>query len=115
MLEKYKVKLYSTFSEKKASIVERFNRTWKARMYRAFSEQKHYRWLDTLPGLVKTFNESVHRMIGMKPNRVDESNERVVMERIKKDTRPRVTREKKPKVKVGDRVDVYKRQRVRVS
>ena len=100
--DRYKVKLYSTFSEKKTSIVERFNRTLKTRMYR---ERGHYRWL---PGLVKAYNDSVYRRIGMKPSRVNESNERVVLERIKKNTRPRGAREKKPKFKAGDRVRVSK-------
>ena len=65
LLDTYKVKLYSTFNEKKASIVERFNRTLKTRKYHAFSEQGHCRWLDMLPGLVKAYNDSVHRTIGM--------------------------------------------------
>lgn len=52
LLKKYNVNHYSTYSEKKASIVERFNRTLKTRMYRAFTEHGNYRWLDLLPELV---------------------------------------------------------------
>lgn len=53
LLNRYGVKHYSTYSEKKASIVERFNRTLKIRVYRTFSEQGHYQWLTLLPDLVK--------------------------------------------------------------
>ena len=58
LLSRYGITLYSTYSEKKASIVERFNRTLKTHMYRAFSEQGNYRWLDMLPKLVNTYNNS---------------------------------------------------------
>lgn len=107
LLTKYNVKHYSTYSEKKASIVERFNRTLKTRMYRLFTENGNYRWSDMLPGLVKAYNETVHSTIGMKPCQVNKSNERVVLERIKKNTSPRVST-KKPKFKVGDRVRISK-------
>jgi len=106
LLKKYNVKHYSTYSEKKASIVERFNRTLKTRMYRAFSEQGHYRWLKLLPELVNAYNDSVHRTIGMKPRQVDESNECAVLNQIKKNTWK--ARKKTNKLKVGDRVRISK-------
>ena len=109
LLNKYGVKHYSTYSEKKASIVERFNRTLKTHMYRAFSEQGHYKWLELLPDLVKVYNNTLHRTIGMKPNQVNESNERIVLQRIRKNTAPKVsTLKKPPKFKVGDRVRISK-------
>lgn len=74
-------------------------------MYRAFSEQGNYRWLTLLPELVKEYNDSVHRTIGMKPRQVNESNERLVLERIKKNTVPQIV---KGKLNVGDRVRVSK-------
>lgn len=106
LLTRYNVKHYSTYSEKKASIVERFNRTLKTHMYRAFSEQGHYRWLTLLPELVKAYNDSVHRTIGMKPRQVNKSNERIVSERIRMNTQ--TVRKKKNKFKVDDRVRISK-------
>lgn len=108
LLKKYNVKHYSTYSEKKASIVERFNRTLKTHMYRAFSEQGHYRWLDILPILVKSYNDTVHRTIGMKPNQVNDSNEHLVLKRIRKNTAPKHVAKKAPKFKAGDRVRISK-------
>ena len=107
LLKRFNVKHYSSYSEKKASIVERFNRTLKTNMYRAFSEQGHYRWLTLLPELVQEYNSSVHRTIGMKPCQVDESNERLVLKRIKRNTAPRKV-SKKHRFKAGDRVRVSK-------
>lgn len=106
LLKKHNVIHYSSFSEKKAAIVERFNRTLKTRMYRAFSEQGHYRWLTLLPKLVNEYNNTVHRTIGMKPREVNECNERLVFERIKRNTAPR--QRVKQIFKVGDRVRVSK-------
>ena len=109
LLKKHGVKHYSTLSEKKASIVERFNRTLKTRMYRAFSEQGHYRWLDILSGLVKAYNDTVHRTIGMRPRQVNDSNEHIVLEQIRKNTtRKRNVVNKHPKFKVGDHVTISK-------
>jgi L-rhamnose mutarotase len=109
LMKKYNVKHYSTYSDKKASIVERFNRTLKTRMYRAFSEQGNYRWVKLLPALVKDYNNTVHRTIGMKPCQVNASNERVVLQRIKKNTAPKGNAiRKKARYKTGDRVRVSK-------
>lgn len=99
LLKRYGIKHYSTYSEKKASIVERLNRTLKTHMYRAFSEQGHYRWLTLLPELVKSYNDTVHRTIGMKPRDV---NEHTVLNLNK------VIKMRKNKLKVGDRVRVSK-------
>ena len=72
-------------------------------MYRSFSEQGHYRWLALLPILLKEYNNSVHRTIGMKPHEVNESNQHIVLERIKKNTM-----KKKKKFDIGDRVRISK-------
>lgn len=67
LINRYKMKHYSMYSEKKASNVKRFNRRLKMRMYRAFREQGHYRWLTLLPELMNAYNNSVHRSTAMKP------------------------------------------------
>ena len=46
LLVKHKIHMYSTFSEKKASICERFNRTLKGKMWKEFSLRGNYKWLD---------------------------------------------------------------------
>ena len=70
LLKKYKIKLYNTFSVMKASVVERFNRTLKEKMWKRFSFRGNYKWLDILPELVTEYNNSIHRNIGMRPNAV---------------------------------------------
>ena len=60
---------FSTSGDAKASIVERFNRTFKD-------------YLPVLPDLVKGYNASYHHTIGMAPNQVNLKNEKEVWDRM---------------------------------
>ena len=44
MLKKYGIKYYVTFSENKAAVVERFNRTLKTKMWKYFTHKNTYRY-----------------------------------------------------------------------
>lgn len=74
MLLKYKVEMYSTFSVLKAFLVERFNRTLKSMMWKKFSLNGNYKWVDMLSDLVTKYNNTVHSKIKMKPVNVNKSN-----------------------------------------
>ncbi|KAL6417307.1 hypothetical protein ACFW04_012622 [Cataglyphis niger] len=65
--EKHGVNHYSTYSVMKASIVERFNRTLKNSMWKYFTLNGTYKWIDALPRLVKEYNARKHRTIGARP------------------------------------------------
>lgn len=67
LMDDYKINHYSTFSNTKASVVERFNRTLKKDMYFEFSMLGNYKWLDMLPKLLKSYNEKKHRTTGLSP------------------------------------------------
>ncbi|XP_070162568.1 uncharacterized protein [Polyergus mexicanus] len=58
---------YSTYSVMKASIVERFNRTLKNFMWKYFTLNGTYKWIDELPRLVEEYNTRKHRTISMRP------------------------------------------------
>ena len=49
--------------QSKASICERFNRTLGSKVWKLFSLQGNYKWLDVLPDLIKCYNKSRHRII----------------------------------------------------
>ena len=78
LLKTYGIKHYSIYSDRKCAIVERFNRTLKTRMYRAFTAQGNHRYVDILQKLVDGYNNSKHRSIGMTPNEVNHENENIV-------------------------------------
>ena len=67
LLANKNIHLFSTHSDTKAAIVERFNRTLKGRMFAYFTAKKTNRYIDVLASLIHSYNNSVHRTIGMKP------------------------------------------------
>src|SRR5215469_10815540 len=66
LFKEYNINHYSTYSVMKASIVERFNRTLKNNMWKQFTHNGNYRWIDLLPRLVSEYNARKHRTIGMR-------------------------------------------------
>ena len=65
---------FSTTGDTEASMVERFNRTLKSTMNRYFTSANTYKYLNVLQALVRGYNESFHRSIGMKPSEVTLKN-----------------------------------------
>ncbi|XP_046749940.1 uncharacterized protein LOC124413423 [Diprion similis] len=77
---KYMLTVIDIFSNNfKASICERFDRTLRNKMWKRFSMQESYKWLDILSDLVSAYNNTKHRTIRMKPSDVTVANERLVL------------------------------------
>ncbi|XP_043471324.1 uncharacterized protein LOC122504328 [Leptopilina heterotoma] len=93
----------------KASIVERFNRTLKRKMWMQFSLRGNYKWYDILPTLISNYNNTKHRTIGMKPKDVTSEDVEILKERISKLRKIPLRR---PKYKIGDKVRVSKYKNV---
>ena len=107
VLDKYSVNMFSTESELKAAIVERFNRTLKDRMFRYFTANYTKRWIEVLPELIKNFNSSQHRSIHMTPVQASLSeNSDIVYQRLY----PEDTKKYKAKYKVGDMARIYMKE-----
>ena len=71
----------------KASVVERFNRTIKTKMWKYFTYKNTYRYIDVLKDLVHSYNNTYHRSIGMTPNQVTVENEDVIRKRLYGETK----------------------------
>ncbi len=67
LLTKNNFEYFSTNSERKAAIVERFNRTLKTSMWKYFYSKGTHTWIDILDDLTNNYNHSKHRTIIMKP------------------------------------------------
>lgn len=107
LMKSYKINHYSTFSTKKASIVERLIRTLKSKLYKYFSLSGKYKWIGKpLNDIVYTYNNSVHRTIKYKPKDVNKINESIVKQNIK-NTQCKVMKTKN-KFKVGEFVRISK-------
>lgn len=90
MLKKYGIKHYSTRSDKKAAVVERFNRTLKTKMYREFSARGSHKWIGILDDLMREYNNSKHRGIGgMRPSSITARDEEFLRKIHDKDHRNR--------------------------
>lgn len=97
---------YATYSNLKASIVERVNRTIKNKMWKRFSLQGTYKWVSMLPELIRDYNHTMHRTIGMKPAEVTKKDER----RLKKDVYTYIKQVAPAHFKVGDHVRISRRR-----
>lgn len=71
---KHDIKLYVTRSDLKASVVERFNRTLKSKMWKYFTYTDSFKYIDILDDIITGYNKSYHRSIKMSPNTVSKAN-----------------------------------------
>lgn len=68
LLKSRNIQFFTTRNtETKCSIVERFNKTLRARMFKYFTAHGTRKYVNVLDDLVKAYNHSVHRSIGMRP------------------------------------------------
>ena len=77
-LKSYNVNYFSTKSDKKAAIVERFNRL-KNYDVEIFLQQGAYNWVDMLDELTNNYNNNKHSSIHMKPKDVNKTNKNIAV------------------------------------
>lgn len=96
---------FSIKSPYKAAIVERFHRTLRGRMFRYFTKNGTYKWIDILQDLVTGYNATAHSFLDNKaPNTITRENEgEIWFERNEK-----ITSMKDPIFKVGQLVRLAK-------
>jgi hypothetical protein len=92
---------YSTFEH--VSMVERFNRTLKTRMWKYFTENSTRKWDDVLGGFVSAYNHVKHSSIGMTP--IEASQKKNEEDLMKKMYPPKVE-VAVPKFKLNDWVRI---------
>lgn len=106
--DEHNINHYSTYSTKKASIVERFIKTIKNKLYKEFSLKGNYKWIDgTLTKKLHEYNNTHHRTIGQTPASVNHSNKKHVLNKYKD-----ISQSKKKiackRIQVGDYVRISK-------
>ena len=67
LLKKYDIKMYSTHNAEKVSVVERWNRTIKTKLWKYFSANGTYKYTDILQALIDKYNRTKHRSTGYTP------------------------------------------------
>jgi len=108
-LKKENVHHFVTYNETKDQIVERFNRSLKQRLWRMFTTTSSYHILNKLDSLVNdNYNQSVHRIIKMKPADVTIFNAQDVWRALyRKQSAP-----KKYQFNVGGQVKISKHKSI---
>ena len=109
-LKKNNIKLYHTENEEKSSVVERWNRTMKNRMWKMFSANNNTVYWDKLDQLVDNYNNTKHSRIKMTPIEASKKgNEKKVLRNLYGDLI--YLKPEKPKCSVGDKVRISKYKR----
>ena len=101
------VKIYHTYSNLKAVVIERFNRSLRELMMKSFVKNNNTVWYNILPELIKKYNNRYHNTIKMKPINVNKTNEK----RIKNTVYNYNITNKKPKYKINDLVRISLKRR----
>jgi len=107
-LRRHGIHFYTSENEDlKASVVERFNRTLKTKMYRYFTHANTRRYLDVLDNVLHSYNNTYHRSIGMALAEVGPHNEDEVRDRLY----PSKPKSYRWKYQVGDMVRITMQKR----
>ena len=105
------VELYATENEEKSSIAERWIRTMKEKMFKYFTDNSTYTYIDVLPDLVEDYNNTVHSSTKLTPVEASkEENELKVWRNLYPDRYK--TSRLNPKFSVGDEVRITKKKKV---
>lgn len=105
LFAKNKIHHFVTHNEQKANFAERCIKSIKSRMYRYFTYKNTYHYLDILPELAESYNNTYHRSIHMKPSEVSKDNETTLWW-DQYTPRNYDKRSKKFKFSIGDRVRI---------
>ena len=104
------VYLYATENEEKSSIAERWIRTMKEKMFKYFTDNNTYNYIDALPELVEDYNNTVHSSTKLTPTDASkEENELTVWRNLYPDRYK--TSRLNPKFSVGDKVRITKKKK----
>ena len=103
------IKLYHTENEEKSSVVERWNRTMKTRMWKMFTTNNSTVYWDKLDKLVNDYNSTKHSSIKITPVEASKKkNEKIVRSNLYGNS----IKPDKQKFVVGDHVRISKYKRL---
>ena len=109
-LKKNYIKLYYTENEEKSSIVERWNKTMKNKVWRMFSANNSTVYGDKLDKLVNDYDNTYHSSIKMTPTEASKKeNEKKVFANLYGDLI--YLKPKNPKFSINDKVRISKYKR----
>lgn len=97
------ITIYSTYSESKSVVAERFIRTLKHMLAKYFTANNSRNWIEVLPNMLELYNNRKHKTIGMTPEQASEpQNELEVLLKFL----PQKMTKKRPRFTVGEQVRI---------
>jgi len=82
MLKKKKIRHTIAYGAVKANYIERWNRTFQDKLYRWMYENNTRVFVNIIPKLVQSYNDTVHSTTGFAPNKVTPENSMELYERV---------------------------------
>ena len=104
------VELYSTENEEKSSIVERWIRTMKEKMWKYFTDNSTYTYIDILPDLIEDYNNTVQSSTKLTPVEASKKKNELTVWRNLYPDRLKI-HDLTPKFSVGDEVRISKKKK----
>ena len=104
------IEVYMTENKEKSSIVERWIRTMKEKIWKYFTDNNTYTYIDVLPDLVEDYNNTVHSSIKMTPVEASKKKNELTVWRNLYPDRYKINL-LTPKFSVGDEVRISKEKR----
>ena len=105
-LKGQKIIHFSSMSDQKCAIIERFNRTLMEKVFKYFTAKSTLTYVNILAQLIESYNARRHRSLGMPPKNVTKKNERAVWNKLYKNA---VNKTKAPfKFAMGETVRLSK-------
>ena len=104
------IELYSTENEEKSSVVERWIRTMKERMWKYFTDNNTNHYVDILPDLVGDYNNTWHSSIKMTPVEASKKKNELTVWRNLYPNRLNIININ-PKFSIGDKVRISKKKK----
>jgi len=102
------VELYSTENAEKSSVVERWNRTMKEKMFKYFTANNTNKYIGVVDDFVERYNHTRHSSIKMTPVEASKKENEV---RVYRNLYPDFTRRPmRAKFKTGDKVRILKKK-----
>jgi len=109
LMKKHNINLYSVHTEIKASMIERFHRTFRKMLVKETYKRNSPKWVDFVQDIIKSYNNTKHSATKYKPVDVSFRVEKIVRMRL---NGKKNSNKKKPKFKVGDFVHISKQKHI---
>lgn len=79
LVKELNINHYSTYTHIKANFAERVIRTLKEKLWKQFTIQGNYKWIDVIGKIVNEYNNTKHSTINIEPINVNKKNEKFIL------------------------------------